>query len=58
MDGASNPKGSEARVILEKKGEIVVELSIKFDFPVSNNQAKYETLIAGLRLANESAPPN
>ena len=29
----------------------MIEISIKFDFLVSNNQAKYEALIAGLQLA-------
>ena len=28
-------------LILEKEGEIVAELSVKFDFPVSNNQHIY-----------------
>ena len=37
-------------MILEKEDDIVVELSIKLDFPVSNNQAGYEPLIAGLQL--------
>ena len=53
VDGASGSKGSRAGVILEKEGEIVIELSIKFDFPFSNNQAKYEALIAGLKLASD-----
>ena len=50
---ASSSKESWARVILEKEGEIIVELSIKFDFPISNNQAKYDVLIARLQLAND-----
>ena len=29
----------------------MVEMSIKFSFPVSNNQAEYEALIADLQLA-------
>ena len=37
VDGASKSKGNTAGIILEKEGEIVVELSIKFDFPISNN---------------------
>ena len=53
VDGASNSKGSGARAILEKEGEIIVELSIKFNFPVSNNQAEYEALIADLKLAKD-----
>ena len=36
---------------MEKEGDIMVEMSIKFDLPVSNNQAEYEALIAGLQLA-------
>ena len=53
VDGASSSKGCGAGVILEKEDEIIVELSIKFDFSVSNNQAEYEALIAGLKLAKE-----
>ena len=53
VDGASKSKGNKAGIILEKEGEIVVELSIKFDFPISNNQVEYEALIAGLKLAND-----
>ena len=41
VDGASSTKGYGARIILKKEGEIMVEMSIKFDFPVSNNQAEY-----------------
>ena len=51
VDGGSSAKGCRADVLLEKKGIIVVELSIKFDFLVSNNQAGYEVLTAGLQLA-------
>ena len=35
VDGTSSSKGSGVGVILEKEGEIIVELSIKFDFPIS-----------------------
>ena len=37
IDGASSSKGYRVRGILEKEGEIIVELSIMFDFPISNN---------------------
>ena len=53
VDGASSSKGSGAEAILKKEGEIIIELSIKFDFPVSNNQVEYEALIAGLKLAKD-----
>lgn len=48
VDGASNARGCGVGIILEKEGDIIVELSIKFDFLMSNNQAKYKALIAGL----------
>ena len=50
VDGALSTKGCGTRVILEREGDIMVEISIKFDFLVSNNQAEYEALIAGLQL--------
>ena len=53
VDGASSLKGSGAGAILEKEGEIINEFSIKFNFPVSNNQTEYEVLIAGLKLARD-----
>ena len=40
VDGASIAKECEVDVILEKESNIVVELSIKFDFLVSSNQAE------------------
>ena len=53
VDRTLSAKGCGAGVILEKKGDIVVELSIKF--PVFDNQAKYEALIEGLQLASNMA---
>ena len=53
VDGASSTKGYGARGILEKEGDIMIEMSIKFDFLVSNNQNEYEALIAGLQLASD-----
>ena len=49
VNGASSSKGSGASIILE--GDIVVELSVKSEFPISNNQAEYKALITGLLLA-------
>ena len=53
VDRASNAKGSGAGVILEKESKIIVELSIKFDFRISNNQVKWKALIPGLQLASD-----
>jgi len=53
MDGSSNEKGSGAGIILEGPGDLTLEQSIRFEFKTSNNQAEYEALIAGLRLARD-----
>ena len=51
IHGASSMKGCGAGIILERESDIMIEMSIKFDFLVSNNQAEYEALIAKLQLA-------
>jgi len=53
VDGSSNEKGSGVGVILESLDEVIIEQSIRFEFEATNNQAKYEALLAGLRLAKE-----
>ncbi|RDX66872.1 Gypsy retrotransposon integrase-like protein 1, partial [Mucuna pruriens] len=53
MDGSSNHSGSGAGVILERPAGIVIEQSLHFEFKASNNQAEYEALLAGMRLAQE-----
>ncbi|XP_057723967.1 uncharacterized protein LOC130939916 [Arachis stenosperma] len=51
VDGASNAEGSGAGVYLTNKHDLQAEQSIRFSFQTSNNQAEYEALLAGLRLA-------
>jgi len=58
VDGSSNRKGSDAGIILEGPGEVAVEQSIRFGFDTSNNQAEYEALIIGLRLARDLGVKN
>ncbi|QHN85752.1 uncharacterized protein DS421_16g540070 [Arachis hypogaea] len=53
VDGSSNKASSGARVILKSKQGTQIELSLRFEFPTSNNQAEYEVLLAGLKLAKE-----
>ena len=50
VDGASSTKGCGAGIILEREGDMI-EMSVKFDFSVSNKQAEYEALITRLQLA-------
>jgi ribonuclease HI len=51
VDGASNTKGVGAGIILKGPNGVVVERSLRFEFKAYNNQAEYEALIAGLKLA-------
>ena len=53
VDGVSNVKGSKARIILKGPNNITMEQAFKLNFRASNNQAKYEALIVGLKLARE-----
>nr|XP_025703934.1 uncharacterized protein LOC112805819 [Arachis hypogaea] len=53
VDGASIQTFGRAGIILESPTGVVYEQSIKFEFPVSNNQAEYEALLGGLVLAKE-----
>jgi len=40
-------------VILESPDEVNLQQSLQFKFETMNNQAKYEALLVGLRLAKE-----
>ncbi|XP_072060415.1 uncharacterized protein [Arachis hypogaea] len=51
VDGASNREGSGAGVLLKEGDKVVAEQSLQFRFNASNNQAEYEALLAGLKLA-------
>jgi len=53
VDGSLNQQGSEAGVILEGSDGLLIEQALHFAFKASNNQAKYEALIAGMLLAKE-----
>ncbi|XP_072054425.1 uncharacterized protein [Arachis hypogaea] len=53
VDGASNQTSGGAGIILESPTGFFYEQSIKFKFPVSNNQAEYEALLGRLALAKE-----
>nr|KYP74755.1 Uncharacterized protein Mb2253c family [Cajanus cajan] len=53
VDGSSNNQGCGAGIILEGPSGLILEQSLRFAFKTSNNQAEYEALLAGLRLAQE-----
>jgi len=41
------------RVILEGPNWLLIEQALRFAFKASNNQVKYEALVAGMLLAKE-----
>lgn len=51
--GVSNSFGSGAGLILANLERIVAEYALQFIFHASNNQAKYEVLLARLRIVKE-----
>ncbi|XP_020972598.1 uncharacterized protein LOC110269239 [Arachis ipaensis] len=53
VDGSSNKSGSGAGVILKNEEGTRIELSLRFKFLASNNQAEYEALLVSLKLAKE-----
>ncbi|XP_022023379.1 uncharacterized protein LOC110923618 [Helianthus annuus] len=52
-DGASSVEGSGAGLILINPEGLEFTYALRFDFQTTNNEAEYEALIAGLRLAKE-----
>ena len=53
MDGASNESGAGAGVILVSPEGYRIHRALRFKFDASNNEAEYEALLAGLRIARE-----
>ncbi|XP_064947540.1 uncharacterized protein LOC103974979 [Musa acuminata AAA Group] len=53
VDGSANSKGVGAGLVLRAPGGRTFERSLRFGFRATNNEAEYEALLAGLRLALE-----
>ena len=53
IDRSSNAEDGGAGLILTSIDGVIAEYALHFGFSVSNNEAKYEALLAGLRLAKE-----
>ncbi|CAL8117997.1 unnamed protein product [Prunus armeniaca] len=55
VDGASNQKGAGAGVVIITPDGTLLEQAITLGFPALNNEAEYEALLAGMRLAKDLA---
>nr|GEZ17840.1 putative reverse transcriptase domain, ribonuclease H-like domain protein [Tanacetum cinerariifolium] len=53
MDGASNSKGFGAGTVLISPGGMEFTYALRLNFTRTNNEAEYEVLLAGLRLATK-----
>ncbi|GJZ36240.1 reverse transcriptase domain-containing protein [Tanacetum coccineum] len=53
IDGASSSDGFEAGLILVNPEGREYTYALRFEFETTNNEAKYEALLAGLRIAEE-----
>ncbi|KAL0458396.1 UNVERIFIED_CONTAM: hypothetical protein Slati_0466800 [Sesamum latifolium] len=54
MDGSSTIQGSGAGIVITSPQGEDLEFAIKFDFKASNNEAEYEALAIGMRMAHEA----
>ncbi|KAI5323171.1 hypothetical protein L3X38_032243 [Prunus dulcis] len=53
VDGSSNAHGCGVGLVLVSPDKVALEYALRFKFQASNNEAEYEALLAGLRLAKE-----
>ncbi|GJY64622.1 reverse transcriptase domain-containing protein [Tanacetum coccineum] len=57
-DGSSCVDGSEAGLILTSPERIEITYALRFRFDATNNEAEYEALIAGLKIAEQIGVKN
>ena len=50
VDGASNQKGVGVGLVLTSSEMVVIEKSLRLDFPATNNEAEYEALLEGMAM--------
>ncbi|XP_012833283.1 PREDICTED: uncharacterized protein LOC105954151 [Erythranthe guttata] len=51
VDGSSTIGGSGAGIFIQSPEGDTMEYALKLEFPASNNEAEYESLVAGLKLS-------
>ena len=50
VDGASNQKGAGVGLVLTSSEMVIVEKSLRLDFPATNNEAEYKALLEGMAM--------
>ncbi|KAL0453055.1 UNVERIFIED_CONTAM: Ribonuclease HI [Sesamum latifolium] len=54
MDGSSTIQGSVVGIVITSPQGEDLEFAVKFGFKASNNEAEYEALVAGMKMAHEA----
>ncbi|KAL0440011.1 UNVERIFIED_CONTAM: hypothetical protein Slati_2484100 [Sesamum latifolium] len=54
VDGSSTTQGSGAGIVITTPQGEDLEFAIKFGFKAFNNEAEYEALVIGMRMAHEA----
>ena len=57
-DGSSTQKGGGAGVVITSPEEDVLKYGVQLKFPITNNEAEYEALLTGLRIARALGAKN
>ena len=50
VDEASNQKGAGVGLVLTSSEMVIIEKSLRLDFPAMNNEAEYEALLEGMAM--------
>ena len=50
VDGVSNQKGAGVGLVLTSSEMIIIEKSLRLDFPATNNEVEYEALLEGMAM--------
>ena len=58
MDGSSNRRAGRAGVVIQTLKGDKIKCMIQQDFPMTNNEAEYKALVAGLDLAKAAGAEN
>ena len=50
VNGVSNQKGAGVGLVLTSSEMVIIEKSLRLDFPATNNEAEYEALLEGIAI--------
>ena len=57
-DGSTTQKGGRAGIVITSPEKDVLKYGVQLKFPITNNEAEYEALLIGLRIARALGAEN